>query len=384
MKNKAQTISPVRFWTVLVAQFALVFLASCDQSAQVDPVPKKEPEEAVAPAEQRKVVVLTWEEYFAPEVIEQFEKETGILVQFEHYESTLEMKALVQSSPDAYDLVVTDGGSVMELRQLQLVGELNKAKIPHFENLDSRYLDLDFDPGNKHSVPYMWGTTLLAYRSDKIDSPERSWNVLWNEDVKGHVVMLNEENDTYSLALLAMGLPMNTSDPEHLNAATEKLLTQVRDLDATYDDIISARHLIQEGECWIFVAYSGDAAIIAADDENIDYFIPREGAPLWVDSFVFTRESQNREEAHAFLDFMAKAEVAAENSNYLWYATANKAALPLLNEELISDERIYPPADILEKCQFIKWFDPVRSRIINLGMKQILDEDRAQQAQAAK
>ncbi len=377
MKNLNHLKSFIRSVLALTASLGVLGVSCSKQNPPPAPASEESASADIGEGE-KSVTIFTWEEYFDPEAIEAFEQETGIAIEFVYYENIADMKAQIEAAPDAFDVVVSDGASIAEMRELRLLSEIDADLIPNIGNLDDKYLDLPSDPGNKFSLPYMWGTTLIAYRSDKLPEPELSWNLLWDPALKGKIVMLEERDDLYALTLLSLGYDLNSEKPSEVAEATERLVAQAVDLDVRYDDIIDARELIQDDDaaCWAFVAYSGDAAIIAEEDEKgrIDYFIPEEGAPLWVDSFCVPREAGNKTAAHAFIDYMTRADVAADNSNYLWYATANAAAVEFLNEDLKADAIIYPPAEVLEKCEFITEFSPEKNRATNKGMKLVFDQ----------
>lgn len=319
------------------------------------------------------VVILTWEEYFNPEVIEKFEAETGVEVVFRYFDNLDEMQNLIESERDGFDLIVADGGSVADLIDLRLLQPVQPEKIPNLKNLDDRYLDLAFDPNNHYSIPYMWGSTLITYRSDLIPEPAHSWKSLWDEKYAGKILMVDDQFDCYAVALLSLGYDLNSQNPQELKEATDHLVRQVNELGAEFTDIITIREKLFSGECWISVSYSSDAPVLAEENEAISYFIPEEGAPLWVDSFVIAGESPNPENAHQFLNFMADAEIAAENSNYLWCATTNREARPYLSEEVLAEDTLYPSEETMARCQFDKQQSAQRNMIVNRGMKAIYD-----------
>jgi spermidine/putrescine transport system substrate-binding protein len=325
----------------------------------------------------RSLTILTWEDYFSLDVIKEFEKEHGVTVKFEHFNNLDEMEALLLSRPSDFDLVLTSGIKVADLISLQLIQPLQRNLIPLFTNLDSRFLNLDDDRLNKYSVPYTWGPTLLAYRSDKIAEPEKSWKSLWDERYRGHVLMLEETFDSYGAALLASGHDLNSQNPEQLEAATNLLIDQADKLGARFVDINEVRDQLLSGECWISMTYSTDAAVLAEMDKNISYFIPKEGTALWLDSFVIPRESKHTETAHLFLDYFCRPEVAAANSGELWCASANRAAKPFLSKEILSDPTIYLSDEVLKRCQLETKSSPERQVIVNQGFKRIFDRVRS-------
>lgn len=362
MKN---TIQRIVFGTV-----GLAILASCSKSG----VESRVESDSSATIEVVEAVrILTWAEYFNPDIVVGFEESSGLKVEFDYFENLDEMQAKLESRPDGYDLIVTDGGSLADLIELQMLQPIDRRLVPNLKNLDERYLNLTFDPENRFSVPYMWGSTLITYRSDLIPEPAHSWNSLWNEKYKGKVLMVDDQFDCYAVALMSLGYDLNSQDHEELVAATDKLVSLAEELDVEFVDIISIREKLLSGECWISVSYSSDAPVLAEENEAIKYFIPEEGAPLWVDSFVIPKESPNSDGAHKFLNFVADAEVAAENSNYLWCATVNREAKPFLSEEVLGEKTLYPDDETMARCKFDVQQSAARNLIVNRGMKQIYD-----------
>ncbi len=356
-----------------VLLFGVVSCRDADIRAQLGDSlqPAGEEDQAIEP-----VVILTWDEYFAPEVIEAFEKESGIPVEFVTFENLDEMDALLRSRPADFDLLVASGGVVADLIELRMLQPIREEEIVGMENLDSRFLGLAFDPENTYSVPYMWGTTLIAYRSDKIEEPEKSWTSLWDLRYREHVLMVDDGFDVYAAALLADGKDLNSSVPEELENATNRLLNQADRLQAQFVDIFAIREKLLSGDCWISMTYSSDAAVLSEENENIAYFIPEEGAPMWLDSFVIPRESNNSANAHLFLSYLLRAEVAAANSNALWSASANESARDHLSKEILEDPTLYLSDEVLSRCQFDHQASSERQQRVNQGLKKVFDRVR--------
>jgi len=363
------------FARVLVSLAAVTLFSACKQEG-VSLAGATEARVDKAVEAGRSLKVLTYDEYFSEELILAFEKEKGIKVDFITFENLDEMEALLRSRPSEFDLVIADGGTLADLIELQLLQAIDRSRIPNFSNLDSRFLDLAFDRGNQYSVPYMWGTTLVAYRSDKIENPVTSWKALWDKTYRSRVLMVGDGFDSYAAALLAAGHDLNSSDEAAIASATEMLLSQVDELDARFVDIFHIRDQLLAGDCWISMTYSSDAAVLADEEENISYFIPEEGAPLWLDSFVVPRESRNTDAAYQFLDYFCRAEVAGANSNDLWCASANSAARPFLSKEILEDDTLYLSEEVMARCQFDKKSSPARQILLNQGLKQVFDRVR--------
>lgn len=360
----------VHFFSIFLGLVLSNFLCGCKKES---PSESKELSNGTVSKESQHLVILTWKEYLSDKVISDFQKETGIAVNVETFENLEEFADRVKSTPEAFDLLLVDDVSLVELAELKLIQKLQKEKLVGTSNLSRHYTNQEFDPGNQYSVPYNWGTSLIAYRTDKIESPKRSWSLLWDPKLKGRVVMLDSELDLYSVSLMCLGYPVHSEDEEQLQECTRKLVTQARDIRAQYCDLSVAEQKLQTGEAWAGILYSGDAATMADENPNIGYFLPEEGANLWLDSFAIARDAKNVSEAHEFLNFLLRPEVAAETANFLWGGSPNEAADEFLDPDLLADIAINPPEEILEKCDFTASPSARRNEIMNQGMKQIFD-----------
>ncbi|HIG84233.1 MAG TPA: spermidine/putrescine ABC transporter substrate-binding protein [Verrucomicrobiales bacterium] len=319
------------------------------------------------------VKMLCWSEYFDPSAIEKFTNETGIDVEYITYDDPDEVEARLVSEPGRFDVVVTDDLAINILAKLRLLQLLDKSALPNFENVSSEYLRKKFDIENNYSVPYLWGTTLIAYRSDKIDSPEKSWKSLWDKKYKGKVMVLGDRTEGLGIGMISQGNPINSSDPRHIQSASEIIVEGIKNGGVRLGSDAEIREGLLSGDVWIASCYSGDAAMISEENENISFFIPSEGAPLWMDNFSVASDATNVNGAYLFIDYMLRKESAAMNANFTWYGTTNSAAVPLLDEELLADETINPPEEMRSLCQFYYVPDTNRDLLLNEAWSKVVD-----------
>ena len=322
------------------------------------------------------LVIFNWEEYIAQSVLDAFQEETGIEVVYETFENTIELKARMQSSPGQYDIVVADDVSLRELAELKMIDPINRDVLENFSNIDSRYLSLHSDPGNRYTVPYLWGSTLIAYRTDLVGDVTPSWASFFDASHGLKVGLLDEMVEAYASALLARGYSLNSSDATELSEASDLIRQWAAKGDIEVGDLYSVLDALDEGEVAMVMTYSGDAAAYADENELIDYVIPEEGAALWLDSFAIAADAEHKDAAYKFIDFMLRPQVAAENAAELWYATPNKAAVAHLDQEFLEDTAIWPTAEILERCAFHAETTADRDVTISKGMKYVMDEVR--------
>jgi spermidine/putrescine transport system substrate-binding protein len=346
-------------FVVVFSLFYVLCFSGCQRTEERINANKQEKEKAEI------VRVFTWGEYFDEETFVKFEEKTGIKVEYVTFGGTDEMEARLKSEPGNFDVIIADDSVLDQMEELMLIGELDHSKLPNLKNIDTEFLNIPFDPGNRISAPYMWGTTLIAYRADKISDPQKSWNLLWNPELKGKVMMLGERFEVLSTPLFLLGYDLNSKDLTHLEEAAALLHKQLNQVDARYGNDENVRNSLKDGSVWAAMCYSGDAALVAEENENISYFIPREGAPLWIDSFAIVRDSKVPEAAHQFINFMLEPDIAAANSNFTWYASPNAKATPLLNEELVGDTAIYPPSEVMERCEFFTKLNNAREQKMN-------------------
>ena len=218
-------------------------------------------------------------------------------------------------------------------------------------NIDPRFLDMDFDPGNTHSIPYLWGTCGIAYRKSRVGTVG-SWSALWDPRYKGRILMVDDARETLGAALKWKGDSLNTSDPTALRAAARLLIEQrplVRAYDsANYDDKLLA------GDVWLAQGWSGQFAKAMAKDPDLEYVLPKEGASYYVDNLAIPASAPHPELAHAFLDFTMEAEIAAEICRTTYYSSPSRAGLAFLPEEMRNNPAIFPPAELRGRAELIR------------------------------
>jgi spermidine/putrescine transport system substrate-binding protein len=262
-----------------------------------------------------------------------------------------------------YDVAVASDYAVEVLARQQLVQPLDRANIPNFSNVDPRFLDPPYDPGNAHSLPYQWGTSGLGVRADRVPDTTRivpSWSLVFDSArALGPFTMLNDPRETIGAALLYLGHSANSTDPAEL-AEAERLLVRQRDRVLTYAPFASARDLLGSGDATVAHNYSGDVRMVQDEVPGIRYLIPREGAVLWTDNLVVPAGAPHKRLAEVFINFILDAEVGARLSNFTFYATPNAASLPLVEEELLRDPSIYPESALLERLEFLRDVGPAR------------------------
>mgnify|MGYP002571367717 FL=1 len=292
--------------------------------------------------------VLNWGDYIDEALLTQFEEETGIQVNYTTMATNEEMMVKLEEADCIYDVCFPSDYIIERLIQKDLLHELNKDNIPNLQYIDERFLDLDFDPENKYSVPYMWGTVGILYNTTMVQEPVTSWDILWDETYADQILMYDSIRDTIGVALMKLGYSINTRNEADIQAAEEALIAQKPIVQAYLGDPIKDR-LISGGAMGI--VYSGDAMWCMYENPDLAYAVPETGSNLWFDNIIIPKTSDNTEAAEAFINFLCDPEVAAQNAEYIGYSTPNAAALEILGEEYINDPTYNPPQELLDKCE---------------------------------
>ena len=303
--------------------------------------------------------VFIWSNYLPEDVIAEFERRYDAKLIVELYDSNEALLAKLQSGGASYDIIVPSDYMVTVLREQGLLQELNRDLLTNFSNLDPQFVALPYDPTNQYSIPYMWGTTGIAYRKDKVTGDIDSWAALWDAHYKDRIAMLDDVRETLGAALKFLGKSENSTDPSEVQAAARLLLEQ-KPLVKAYDSG-GFDQMLLSGDAWIAQAYSGQIAKAIAENAAIGYVIPKEGCTIFVDNMCIPRNAPHKELAHAFMNFVHEAKTAAAIANGTGYSSLNLAARSLIRPDLLTNEAAYPPRDALERCEFIREIGPMIS-----------------------
>jgi putrescine transport system substrate-binding protein len=333
-----------------------------------------------AMAQDKTVNVYNWSDYIDEDVLAEFTAETGIEVVYDVYDSNDIVETKLLAGGSGYDIVVPTDSNMSRQIQAGTLIKLDKAKIPNVSHawplINERLAA--YDPGNEHAVNYMWGTTGLGINVDKVkerlgDVPLNTWEILFKPENAEKLAdcgihVLDAQEDMIQSALNYLGKnpdSKETADIEQAGEVLQAIRPHIQKFHSS--EYINA---LANGDICLAVGYSGDvlqARDRAAEADNgvtVEYLIPKEGALMWFDSFVIPADAPHPDEAHAFINFMMKPEIAAKNSNYVYYANGNLDSQPLLEEDVIDDPAIYPDADTLSRLFTSTSYPPPVQRII--------------------
>lgn len=287
-------------------------------------------------------------EYGLMNVIEEFEKATNIKVNYTTYETNEDLYNMLKNSNVSYDVVVPSEYMISKLIKENMLLEIDYDNIPNFKYIDERYRKLDCDPEGKYTVCYSWGVTALVYDKTKVKNKPTGWSALWDESLKGDILMFNNSRDAMAIAMQQCGIDPSNCTKADVDKATEKLKEQKPLLKKYVMDQVFTE--METGQSAIAPYYAGDIAMMMEENEDLDYCLPEEGSNLFYDAFCIPTCSKNKANAEAFINFMHEPEVAAANCEYLRYGTPNTGALEYLDDEIKNSELTFPSNDYLDKC----------------------------------
>lgn len=300
--------------------------------------------------------IYNWSEYMDPKILTDFEKKTGIKVRTDFYESNEEMVAKLQAGGvNQYDLIVPSNFIVPTLINLKLVQPLDLKKIPNIKNLDPQFTKLPFDPANKYSVAYQWGTIGIVYNKDLIKTPPASWAVIFDpKQNKNKFVMFDSIREMMSIALAYQGADINTKDPAKVKAAGKLLLDTKKNPNFMgFDAGVVGKNKVLAGTVQMAIAYNGDAVRAMDESKKVGFVLPKEGGSIWVDSLMVPAKAPNKDAAMQFINYLLEPKVGAQLSNFIRYATPNKASMPFITPKDRNNKAIYPSAAELKGLKYI-------------------------------
>lgn len=293
--------------------------------------------------------VYNWGDYIDESVLKDFEKESGIKVNYETYDTNENMYTKLKTGGANYDICIPSDYMITKMINEDMLEKIDFNNVPNYKYIDDKFKNLAFDPKNEYSVPYMWGTFGIIYNSKMVKEPVESWNILWNEKYKGEILMFNSLRDTIAISLKRLGYSMNSTNPDEIQKAKQELIKQKSLVRAYVVDEV--KDMMVQEEAALAVVWAGDAMTMIKQNPDLKYVIPKEGSNIWFDNIVIPKGSKNKKEAELFIDFLTRYDIAKKNADYIGYSTPNTEAFKMLDEEIKNDKTAYPDDEILKKCE---------------------------------
>ena len=300
---------------------------------------------------ERTINVYNWGEYIDESILEEFEEETGIHVNYKTFASNEMLYSAIKGGGNNYDVIFPSDYMVARMQEEGMLRELDYSKIPNAANIDPRYLNPAYDPEQKYSIPYMWGTTGIIYNTTMVDEAPTCWMDLFTTELKGQVLIFDNPRDCIGLALKALGYSFNTTNKDEIAEAADLLIRQKEDgivqayvMDQIFDKMIN-------NEAAMGTYYAGDYLTMVAENPDLAFVQPEEGSNLFVDAMCIPTCSGNYEDALSFINFMCRDDIVLRNCEETGYSSPSATAMELMDEEMASDPIAYPGEDILNKAE---------------------------------
>lgn len=339
-----------------------LFLSGCAMEDDTSNGATGDPSSGSSSSNGKRVVnVCSWGEYIDTDLIDQFEEKTGIKVNYQTAESNEALYSLLKSGGANYDVIVPSDYMISQLIEEDMLAELNYDNIPNFSKIDDRFKNLSYDPENKYTVPYTWGTLGIIYNTTMVDEPITSWSAMFDEKYAGNVLMIDNSRDALGIALYSLGYSVNTTDEAEIREAFQKLV------DANAKGVYQGKVMdqvfqkMEGGNAAIATYYAGDYLTMLENNEDLAYVVPEEGSNWFVDAMCVLKNAQNKTEAEEWINFIASTEANLANMDYIWYASPNKEALemyPDYYEETYGEpldmelyEIMAAPQEVLDRCE---------------------------------
>lgn len=323
-----------------------------------------------ASAAAESINVYNWGQYISDgtddciDVNAAFTEATGIEVNYMTFDSNESLYTKLKTGGSSYDVIIPSDYMVGRLIDEGMLLELDYDNIPNAACIEEAYRNTDYDPDNRYSVPYTWGTVGVIYNSAYVDEEDiGSWDLLWNEKYAGKILMFDNPRDAFALAELKLGYSLNSRDEDELRASAyeliqQKPLVQAYVMDQIYDTM-------QRGEAWIAPYYAGDYLMMCEENEDLSFYFPSEGFNFFIDAFCIPTCCENKAGAEAYINFLCSPEICGQNLDYLGYSSTEEAAKEYMDPEMLDSDVAYPSAETLSRSENFLFLEPEVSQLMD-------------------
>ena len=326
---------------------------------------------AWAAGEEPKLNFYNWDTYIGETTLADFQKASGIDVNMSLFATNDELFAKLRAGNPGFDVIVPGSEFVERMIQAKLLEPLDHAKIPNIKNIAPEFMkDAPFDPGRKYSLPYTWLVIGIGYRKSKVKEVPDSWKYLFNSDeYKGRIAVMSDASELFRNCFKYLGKSINDDSPELIKEAEAMLIKQKPNIKAFHED--NGQDLLLSGEVDLVMEYNGDIAQIMTEDDDIDFVVPKEGAMKQQDTLAIPKGAPHPENALKFLNFIFEPEVGAEITKTILYPSPNAAAVALMPDSYKDNKDIFPPADLMAKCEYPRYLGPDFTRLLDEAMTRL-------------
>ena len=322
-------------------------------------------------AEEPKLNFYNWDTYIGETTLEDFKNASGIDVNMSLFATNDELFAKLRAGNPGYDVIVPGSEFVERMVQADLLEPLDHAKIPNIKNVAPEFIkDASFDPGRKYSMPYTWLVIGVGYRKSKVKETPDSWKWLFDSDAyKGRIAVMSDASELFRNCFKYLGHSLNDASPELLKQAEQMLTKQKPNIKAFHED--NGQDLLLSGEVDVVMEYNGDIAQIMKEDDDIDFVVPKEGAMRQQDTLAIPKGAPHPENALKFINFILEAKTGQEIFTTIQYPSPNAAAVALMPEAYKNNPVIFPPAEVMAKCEYPNYLGPEFSRLLDEAMTRL-------------
>lgn len=320
------------------------------------------------------VTVFNYGMYIDPDILDQFQEETGIEVKYEEALTPEELYTKYKSGAINYDVLCTSDYMLKRLIDEGEAQKIDYSSMEHIGNIDDKYWEFSkaFDEELEYTIPYFWGTVGILYDTTKVHGPIDSWEVLFNGEYKNDIIMQKSQRDAYMLTLKYLGYSLNTTNEAEIREAQELLLKQKPDVQAYLVD--EARDEVVAGNAAMAVIYSGEAYLGHEYNSDLAYVVPKEGSNVWLDAWMMTKDCHSTENALKFLDFLCREDIAMKNFEYVYYYSPNEAVLENMTDEQKANPILMPDDAVTDRCEVCVQNDPATLELYNTLWKELMAE----------
>jgi len=304
--------------------------------------------------EEKALTFYNWDTYIGPDTLSDFEEATGISVKMDLFGDNDELFAKLRNAKNGYDVIVPSSDFVERMVAADMLMPLDHDKIPNMANIQKRFLEVDFDPGRKYSLPYMWGTIGIGYNKEEVEGTPDSWEILLASDkYADRIALLGDAQHVLQIALKYLGYSLHSTDPKQIKEAEDLIIAQKKNIKVFADD--NGQDLLASGEVALVQEWNGDILQVMAEDENLGYSLAKEGGLLWEDCLAIPKNAPHPDNAHKFINFLNEPEVNAAIAEAIQFGTPNEAALKLLPDSYTKNPVIFPSEEALKNYESAKY-----------------------------
>ncbi len=334
-KKRLLSKNLIGLFIIAISIWALIGLTSCNNKKAAN--------------NGRRVFVYNWGEYIDPNLVKQFEAETGIEVIYSTFSTNEDLYVKFKNGGAKYDLIFPSEYMLDKMRKEDMLQALDYSKIPNAKYVDKTYMNPSYDPDQKYSLPYFWGTLGILYNKKMVKDKPQSWTDLWNADYAGNIIMMDSSRDSLGVGLLLEGKSMNSQNIKDLERARQRLVDQYPLVYAYLID--QSKDIMINNECAMAMMYSGEALAAMWENEDLDYVVPKEGSNIWLDLFAIPKGAENIDEAHAFINFFLRPDIMAKNAEWVGYSIPSDEGRKLLPEDVRDNPVAYPDPQVHNRLE---------------------------------